>query len=127
MQLEGTAAGATALFEMLVHTHGGITKVFPATPAVWTDASFHGVPQAGGFRISAIRGKGKTQAIKITSLRGGQIVLDVPDRKSMRLLRNDQDSVAVFPLKLSMAAGETVSFIADGKAPLSFGPQSTVV
>jgi hypothetical protein len=110
MQLEGTAAGATALFEMLVHTHGGVTKVFPATPEAWREASFRGVPQPGGFEISATRSAGATETIEVPSLRGGRIVLDAPDRGSMTMHRAGRAHLVSFPVELPMDAGETVSF-----------------
>jgi hypothetical protein len=115
MQLEGTAAGATAIFEMLIHTHGKVIKIFPATPAVWADASFRDVPQPGGFRIGAVRSGGKTQAVDIVSLRGGRITVDVPDRASMILRRSGRDKVVSFPFEMHMSAGETLSLVADNE------------
>ena len=113
MQLEGTAAGATAIFEMLLHTHGGITKIFPSTPAAWREASFRNVPQPGGFRLSAARGAGATQEVEVTSLRGGTLLLDVPDRAAMSLRQGDVTESVSFPLNLQMAAGESLRLVAD--------------
>jgi hypothetical protein len=109
MQLEGTAAGATAIWEMLVHTHGGVTQVFSATPSAWKDVSFQDAPQLGGFRISATRKNGYTEAIKIGSLRGGTMVLAVPDRRSMTLARDTGPEQVSLPVKLDLGAGEQVS------------------
>ncbi len=109
MQLEGTCAGATAIYEMLVHTHGGVTKVFPATPSSWLEASFEDVPQPGGFRVSAVRREGQTQSVQVRSLRGGTLVLDVPDRASMTLRRGPQIVRSTFPLELRLRPGEVVS------------------
>ncbi|MFN2155427.1 MAG: hypothetical protein ACK2UX_09355, partial [Anaerolineae bacterium] len=109
MQLEGTCAGATAIYEMLVHTHGGVTKVFPATPSSWLEASFEDVPQPGGFRISAVRREGQTQFVQVRSLRGGTLVIDVPDRASMTLRRGPQIVRSTFPLELRLRPGEVIS------------------
>ncbi|MFN2228468.1 MAG: glycosyl hydrolase family 95 catalytic domain-containing protein [Anaerolineae bacterium] len=109
MQLEGTCAGATAIYEMLVHTHGGVTKVFPATPSSWLEASFEDVPQPGGFRVSAVRREGQTQSVRVRSLRGGTLVLDVPDRASMTLRRGPQIVRSTFPLELRLRPGEVIS------------------
>jgi hypothetical protein len=107
MQLEGTAAGATAIWEMLVHTHCGVTKVFPATPSAWKDVSFQDAPQPGGFRVSAIRRSGRAERVEVTSLRGGTLLLDVPERRSMLLVRGDGSPEPVsFPARLDMSAGE---------------------
>jgi alpha-L-fucosidase 2 len=108
MQLEGTAAGATAIFEMLIHTHGGITKVFPATPSAWADVSFGDVPQPGGFKVSATRSGGQTQHVRVASLRGGRLTLDVVDRATMSLCRGGTIEAVTFPLQLDLAAGETL-------------------
>jgi alpha-L-fucosidase 2 len=112
MQLEGTCAAATTIVEMLVHTHGGVTKVFPATPSSWAEASFSDVPQPGGFRVSAVRREGKTQAVEVTSLRGGTLVLDVPDRASMMLQRGQERERVALPLELYLSPGEGVSLMA---------------
>lgn len=109
MQLEGTAAGATAIWEMLIHTHGGVTKVFPATPSAWKDVSFRDAPQPGSFRVSAIRKNGRTGEIKIQCQRAGILVLDVPDRQTMTLLRGESQEQISLPLELRMEAGETIS------------------
>jgi hypothetical protein len=108
MQLEGTAAGATALLEMLVHTHGGVCKVFPATPSVWTDASFSGVPQPGGFRVCATRSDGATQSVAVVSERGGTLVLDVPDQQAMLLFRKQSQSSVDLPVELRLEPGEKI-------------------
>ena len=109
MQLEGTAAGATALIEMLVHTHGGVTKVFPATPARWPETSFADVPQPGGFAVSAVRREGRTESVEVTSQRGGRIVLDVPDRKEMVLEKKGEVSSVAFPIEVEVEPGETIT------------------
>ena len=121
MQLEGTAAGATVIFEMLVHTHGGVTKIFPAAPDVWQEASYRRVPQPGGFEISASRRGGATQTVEVTSLRGGQIVLAVPDRASMTLHRAETSEVVSFPVTLQTNAGETLYLRADDALHLRAG------
>jgi alpha-L-fucosidase 2 len=108
MQLEGTCAGVTALYEMLVHTHGGVVKVFPATPSAWADVSFTDLPQPGGLRVSAVRQEGETREIKIHSLRGGKVVLDVPDRAAMTLCRGEDVQRTTFPLELDLRPGEMV-------------------
>jgi len=108
MQLEGTAAGATALFEMLVHTHGGVTRVFPATPQAWVDVAFRRVPQPGGFLISASRRGGTTASVEVTSLRGGRLSLDVHDQEHMTLARGKATEAVGFPLDVELEAGECV-------------------
>lgn len=109
MQLEGTCAAATAIYEMLVHTLGGVTKVFPATPSSWADASFTDVPQPGGLRISGRRHEGETQAVEVKSQRGGTLVLDVPDRASMTLHRGGEIERVTFPVSLRLRPGEVVT------------------
>ena len=120
MQLEGTAAGATAIFEMMVHTHGGVTKVFPATPSAWADTAFRGVPQPGGFVLSAERREGVTQWVEVHSKYGGTISLDVPTQTRMELLREDSGREVDLPVHISMGTDETVRLYAlgAGSAPL---------
>jgi hypothetical protein len=109
MQLEGMMAGATAIWEMLVHTHGGVTKVFPATPSVWRDVSFREAPLPGGFRISAIRRNGRTEQVELTSSRAGILVLDVPDRRTMTLSQGGRTEKVTFPLELELEFSEQIS------------------
>ena len=103
MQFEGTAAGATALFEMLVHTQGGVTRIFPAIPAAWSDASFRDVPQPGGLRVSAGRERGATTRVEIEATRDGRFAFAVAGWRAAVLPDGQQVEL---PLRVELAAGQ---------------------
>ena len=111
MQLDGTMAGATAIYEMLVHTRGGTTYVFPAVSERWPDLSFKNIRQSGGFAISAERRNGRTQRIAITSTQGGTITLAVPDRHRMVLRTRSQEEVVALPAEIDFRPGETAELV----------------
>jgi len=108
MQLDGTMAGATALYEMLVHTRSGVTHVFPAVSEEWKDVSFDGVYLPGAFRISAERSNGRTRAVTVHSLKGGTILLAVPDRDAMMVEQGGKTSSTDLPAAIELSAGESV-------------------
>ena len=108
MQLDGTMAGATAIYEMLAHTRGSVTYVFPAIPEQWPDVSFKGLRQPGGFAISAERRDGRTQRVAVTSTHGGAVVLAVPDRERMVLHKQGQEEAIALPVEIEFRPGETV-------------------
>ena len=110
MQLEGTAACVSAIVEMLVHTHGGVTKIFPATSSEWKDVSFRDVPQPGGFSVSAQRKGGATERVSLSARREAAVKLEVGDRDSMRMTDADGERTVQLPLEMHLRPGETVSF-----------------
>jgi hypothetical protein len=48
--LEGNFAFAAGVQEMLIQSHTGIIRVFPAIPDDWTDCSFHNLRAEGALR-----------------------------------------------------------------------------
>ena len=104
MQFEGTAAGATAILEMLVHTQGGVTKIFPATPSVWADVSFDRVPQPGGLLVSATREKLATVRVGVLARRAGTFTFTAAGWDEATL----QGKRVKLPVTLELAACEQV-------------------
>lgn len=51
--LEGNFAFASGIQEMLLQSHTGIVRVFPAIPAAWSDVSFDNLRAMGAFLVSA--------------------------------------------------------------------------
>ncbi|MBI3947627.1 MAG: hypothetical protein HY321_17030 [Armatimonadetes bacterium] len=109
MQLDGCMAGATALYEMLVHTRGGVTYVFPAVSERWPDVSFRNIHLPGAFRIAGARRGGVTVGVEIESRRGGTIRLAVPGWERATLRRGGREEEVALPAALALAPGETVS------------------
>jgi alpha-L-fucosidase 2 len=69
--LEGNFAAASGIQEMLLQSHAGMVRVFPAVPESWRDAEFATLRAEGGFLVSARRKDGRTTRIEIQSERGG--------------------------------------------------------
>ena len=113
MQLEGTAAGATAIFEMLVHTRSAVVRVFPATPASWPDASFENVPQPGGLLVSAWRRKARTHRVVLRATRSGTFAVEVPDWAGIRIECEGVTRHADTPASIDMAPGDIVALTPD--------------
>lgn len=76
--LEGNFAFAAGAQEMLLQSHTGVVRIFPAIPESWKDASFQTLRAEGAFLISADRKEGKVQRIEIISEKGGKIRVQSP-------------------------------------------------
>ena len=76
--LEGNFAFAAGLQEMLLQSHTGVVRVFPAVPAAWADASFDGLRADGAFIISARRVGGHVREVRVRSEKGGLLRLANP-------------------------------------------------
>lgn len=61
---------ARSLQDMLLQSHGGELRVFPAAPAAWTNAVFHNLSAEGGFLVSAARSGGSTTWVRVHSRSG---------------------------------------------------------
>jgi alpha-L-fucosidase 2 len=63
---------------MLLQSHTGVVRIFPAIPDSWSDVSFTTLRTEGAFLISASKQNGRVIAVTIASERGGTIVLENP-------------------------------------------------
>ena len=63
---------------MLLQSHNGVLRVFPAIPSGWEDVSFTTLRAEGAALVSAERRNGRTQAVKITCEKGGPVKLADP-------------------------------------------------
>jgi len=76
--LEGNFAFASGVQEMLLQSHAGVVRVFPAVPDSWPDVSFDSLRAEGAFLVSAARKAGKVVEVRIRSEKGGRIRLENP-------------------------------------------------
>lgn len=107
--LEGNFAFAAGVQEMLIQSHTGVVKLFPAIPADWQDVSFTSLRTQGAFLVSATRENGKVDKVEIISEKGGEIIFENPFGKDefssdKEYLQDDQI------IKLTLAEGEQVVF-----------------
>ncbi|MCY2996189.1 MAG: discoidin domain-containing protein [Planctomycetota bacterium] len=118
---------ARSLQDMLLQSHSGVIRVFPAVPAAWTNAVFHNLRAEGAFLVSAERKAGKTQWVRIKSLAGE------PCRVAPSLTGEVKATVPLKPLgpgsyELTLAQGvEALLYTGDNPpapiiAPLAFDP-----
>jgi alpha-L-fucosidase 2 len=77
--LEGNFAFASGLQEMLIQSHTGIIRVFPAIPMSWMDVSFKDLRTEGAFLVSATRINGKVSRIEIHAEKDGVCRLSDPE------------------------------------------------
>ncbi len=87
--LEGNFAAAAGLQEMLLQSHRGTLRIFPAIPASWKDISFSSLRAQGAFLVSAERVGGVVTRVEIVAEGGGQC----------RLVSPFDGNVIAFPLR----------------------------
>jgi hypothetical protein len=73
--LEGNFAFAAGIQEMLLQSHTGVIRVFPAVPATWIDVSFDSLRAEGAFLVSAAKKAGQVVEVRIRSENGGNLRL----------------------------------------------------
>jgi alpha-L-fucosidase 2 len=76
--LEGNFAAAAGIQEMLLQSHSGTLRVFPAVPKSWEDVSFSTLRAEGAFLVSADREGGLTTRVEIRAEKGGECRLEDP-------------------------------------------------
>lgn len=76
--LEGNFAYAAGVQEMLLQSHTGIVRIFPAIPASWKEASFTDLRARGAFLISASLDGGSVKEVVIDPTMGGTIKMADP-------------------------------------------------
>jgi len=107
--LEGNFAFASAVQEMLIQSHTGVVKLFPAIPADWQEVSFSTLRTYGAFLVSAKMENGEVNRLEITAEKGGEIVLENPfgsaEFSCDKEFKRDGPSI-----KLNLAEGEKAIF-----------------
>lgn len=76
--LEGNFAFAAGIQEMLLQSHTGIVRVFPAIPRGWNNVAFDNLRAVGGFLVSAVRKDGKIVRLRVYSEQGGNLKIASP-------------------------------------------------
>ena len=75
--LEGNMAFAEAIQRMLLQSHTGVVRLFPAIPSDWRDVSFDSLRVRGGFLISAAMSDGRLSSAKAYSKSGGMLKIEI--------------------------------------------------
>ena len=76
--LEGNFAFAAGIQEMLLQSHTGIVRIFPAIPASWKNVSFKNLRAMGAFLVSAEKKNGQVINIRVFSEQGGLLRIASP-------------------------------------------------
>jgi alpha-L-fucosidase 2 len=76
--LEGNFAFAAGVQEMLLQSHTGTVRIFPAIPAAWKDAAFDMLRTCGAFLVSARKKGGSVTDVRVVSEQGGRLRLENP-------------------------------------------------
>ncbi len=78
--LEGNFAFASGIQEMLIQSHNGIIKIFPAVPDGWKNISFENLRTEGAFLVSAKKENGSLDAFTICANEAGIARIQLPFR-----------------------------------------------
>lgn len=76
--LEGNFAFAAGIQEMLLQSHTGIIRVFPAIPDSWKNVSFENLRAMGAFLVSAVCQNGRVTKLRVYSEKGGELNIVSP-------------------------------------------------
>ncbi len=99
--LEGNFAFAAGVQEMLLQSHDGVIRIFPAVPSDWKNISFENLRSEGAFLISAEKENGVIDSFTILAPKGGTATIQLPfptffvgsSEKMERLESNDQKKI----------------------------------
>jgi alpha-L-fucosidase 2 len=111
--LEGNFACAQGIQEMLIQSHNGILRVFPAIPSSWQTASFTKLRAEGALLVSAIREDGRTQSVTVTAEKGGKVKMMNPfDRRKVKSQANGVTDIQFKNgfIEFKAKAGASVTF-----------------
>lgn len=108
--LEGNFAFAAGVQEMLIQSHTGIVRLFPAIPASWKDLSFKQMRTYGAFLVSAVMKEGKVSEVEVCAEKAGDISLANPFDGGEFVLSGEDCQVENQEgvLKISIPAGKTI-------------------
>jgi alpha-L-fucosidase 2 len=76
--LEGNFAFASGVQEMLLQSHNGIIRIFPAVPDEWKNIAFENLRTEGAFLVSARKEEGILDSFTIIAPEGGIARIRLP-------------------------------------------------
>lgn len=108
--LEGNFAFAAGVQEMLIQSHTGVIRLFPAIPASWKDVSFRQLRTYGAFLVSAAMKGGNVTEVTVCSEKGGTLRMFSPFiRQSFKVSGNSKELKNEGNiLEIPMAEGEVI-------------------
>ncbi|WP_329168216.1 Tat pathway signal sequence domain protein [Streptomyces sp. NBC_01267] len=120
--IETPLSAAQSLHDMLCQSWGGVVRVFPAIPAAWQDLALHDFRTQGAFLLSAVREKGATRWVRVTSEAGAPCAvrhgiagrIDVHDSHGRPLRYEDLGDGTV---RIPLRKGESALITAAGDRP----------
>ena len=104
--LEGNFAFASAIQEMLLQSHTGVVKIFPAIPETWTDVMFNELRAQGAFLVSAKRNDGIVGSVKVKSEKGGWFRMANPFETEDFKVRNAECRIDSGIISIKMNPGQ---------------------
>lgn len=109
--LEGNMAFAAGVQEMLLQSHTGVVRIFPAVPSSWKDASFENLRAMGAFVVSAEMKDGNVSKVKVVSEKGGRLRMAIPFSGEFKVSGNKAYTSKDGIMEMAMKAGECVELI----------------
>jgi alpha-L-fucosidase 2 len=107
--LEGNFAFASGVQEMLIQSHTGVVRLFPAIPGSWKEVSFNKLRTEGAFLISAEMKNGKVDEVSIFSEKGGELKMKDPfggNKFKCSTVYNEVDNIII----IETQPGEMIRF-----------------
>ncbi|MEN8248792.1 MAG: glycoside hydrolase family 95-like protein [Bacteroidota bacterium] len=114
--LEGNFAFASAIQEMLIQSHTGTVKIFPAIPKSWSNVAFEKLRTVGAFLVTAEMKNGEVQRVEIESKEGGMFSIINPFSDLKYEYKGDKEiSEFTETIEINMVKGQKVVLIARGE------------
>jgi len=111
--LEGNFAFASGINEMLIQSHTGTVKLFPAVPTIWKNVSFSGLRTEGAFLITASMQNRLVKRVEILSEKGGTLRLQNPFGKQRPTIEGIEYIVDGENFIFETKAGESITIKTD--------------
>ncbi|MEN8158306.1 MAG: glycoside hydrolase family 95-like protein [Bacteroidota bacterium] len=111
--LEGNFAFAAAIQEMLIQSHTGVVKLFPAIPKDWENAEFDKLRVNGAFLVSSEMKNGQVTRVEIVSEAGGVFTMTNPfPELKYRYEGGAETGEQGEEIRIDMAKGQKVVLVA---------------
>jgi alpha-L-fucosidase 2 len=107
--LEGNFAFAAGVQEMLLQSHTGVIKIFPAIPDTWQNVSFNQLRTEGAFLISAEKKDGQVFWMEIYSEKGGELKLANPfEKREVKITGTDRFNFSSEFIGIKTSVGDRI-------------------
>ena len=107
--IETPLSGIQSILEMMLQSHGGVIRLFPAMPSEWKNACFEKLLAQGGFEVSAEYRDGELSFVELKNNYGNPCILEAKSWEWAELSDTHITILSKTRISIELSIGEKIA------------------